>query len=177
MISKHYDGFSSRRIQRVITYVIPYCCISDSNAKTGDVSDSPLSIVPPHSKPQPNMNSTKTTPDTCDATKGQTICRPSEWQDVARFFLLNYGLHVFTVFLPPGTSGGSAIREYLMSLVVPIYGITRSFRAIFNFPRRQLNQLDTALMSGALCMVIPGDGQTPGVKCGPNLEWSVWNAC
>lgn len=122
------------------------------------------------------MNSTEMIPDTYDATKGQTICRPSQWQDVARFFLLNYGLHVFTVFLPPGTSGLGALREYLMSLAVPIYGITRSGRAIFDFARRQPNQLDTALLSGALCMVVPGDdGTTAGVRCrSTTRELSVW---
>lgn len=125
-------------------------------------SQQPLSIDPRFSKQQPNMNSTETTPDTFDATKGQTICRASEWQDVARFFLLNYGLHVFTVFLPPGTSGPSALREYVMSLIIPIYGIARSCRAIFNCARRERSQLDTALMSGALCMVVPVS--TTGVK-------------
>lgn len=116
------------------------------------------------------MNLTQTTPDTYDATKGQTICRASEWQDVARFFLLNYGLHVFTVFLPPGTSGPSAVREYVMSLLVPIYGITRSCRAIFTCARRARNPLETALLSGALCMVVPADESTPRVQCSTQRE-------
>lgn len=120
------------------------------------------------------MNLTQTTPGTYDATKGQTICRASEWQDVAKFFLLNYGLHVFTVFLPPGTSGPSAVRESLMSLVVPVYGITRSCRAIFTCARRARNQLDTALMSGALCMVVPADGSPTRVRCSTRRAWRVW---
>lgn len=119
------------------------------------------------------MNSTETAPDTYDATKGETICRASDWQDVARFFLLNYGLHVFTVFLPPGTSGPSALLEYAMSLMVPLYGVTRSCRVIFNFARRERSQLNTALMSGALCMVVPGS--TTGVRCSTLREWRVWN--
>lgn len=135
------------------------------------VSNQPLSAHRPLiSKRQQNMNLTQTTPDQYDATKGQTICRASEWQDVARFFLLNYGLHVFTVFLPPGTSGPGAVRECVMSLIVPIYGIIRSCRAIFTCARRARNQLDTALLSGALCMVVPGDESTPGVRCSTQRE-------
>lgn len=108
------------------------------------------------------MNSTNITPDTIDAAKGQTICRDSDWQDVARFFFLNYGLHVFTVLLTPGQSGPGTIRELFLSLTIPIYGITEACEAILNCPRRQPDQLHTALKSSALCMVIPGDWTTKG---------------
>lgn len=118
------------------------------------------------------MDWTKTTHDTYDATKGQTICRPSEWQDVARFFLLNYGLHAFTIFLSPGTSGGSAVQQYAMSMLAPIYGVTGACRAIFVCARLQSNELQTALMSGALCMVVPRS--TKGVMYGTQREWRVW---
>lgn len=99
------------------------------------------------------MNSTAT----ILAVKGDTVCRDSDWQDVARFFALNYGLHIFTVHLLPGISPANTLFEYVLSLVIPIYGVTEAAESILNCARRQPDQLHTALKAGALCMVVPGE--------------------
>lgn len=118
------------------------------------------------------MNRTETAPDTYHATKDQTICRTSEWKDVARFFLLNYGLHVFTVFLTPGISTPGTLREYCLSLLIPVYGITEACEAILNCARRERDELQTALKAGALCMVIPGDERSKGKMCSAQRGYS-----
>lgn len=95
--------------------------------------------------------------DPLNVTRGQTVCRPSGWLDVAQFFILNYGLHVFTINLSPGRSNLNTLSDYIISLVVPVYGVGEATEAILNCARRQPDQLLTAQKAGALCMVVPWD--------------------
>lgn len=94
--------------------------------------------------------------DPLNVTKGQTVCRPSGWLDVAQFFIVNYGLHVFTINLSPSSSNLNTLRDYIVSLAVPVYGVNEAIDIILNCARRQPDQLLTAQRAGALCMVVPG---------------------
>lgn len=101
------------------------------------------------------MNSTDTSSSVVDVTKGQTVCRDSGWQDVARFFLLNYGLHVFTILLWPGISARDGLLPRITSLINPLVGILLAIDAIMGLAQREPDDLHAALKADALCMVVP----------------------
>ncbi|KAF8426956.1 hypothetical protein EV426DRAFT_590952 [Tirmania nivea] len=89
------------------------------------------------------------------ANAGQLVCRPSAWTDIAKFFLLNYGLHAVTVITPPGTRPIGTIFTILTAVFIPCWGI---LTALDKFERgagrkRGASELDIAHSAGALCMV------------------------
>lgn len=92
---------------------------------------------------------------TINAIKGQTVCRPSDWFDVARFFVFNYGLHVFTINFVPGSGALDILLNCSLSLVIPVCGVMDACDSILNCARREPDQLRTALKAGGLAMVIP----------------------
>lgn len=95
------------------------------------------------------------TANVIQAEVGQLICRPSAWTDIARFFLLNYGLHAVTVITPPGTRRMGSMFTILAAVFIPFWGV---LTALDKFERgagrtRGASHLDIAHRAGALCMV------------------------
>lgn len=107
------------------------------------------------------------------AVKGDTVCRDSGWLDVVRFFVLNYGLHVFTVRLPPGASVRNTALSYIGSLVIPIYGVCTACGLILNYVWRGRGQLHMALEAGALCMVVPLEYKNEDPEYSTLCGWNV----
>lgn len=87
--------------------------------------------------------------------KGQTVCSPTTWTDVARFFAFNYGLHVFTVVSSPGSGGVRTIITSIFALLMPFTGILTAIEVIFRWRPKRLDDLHTAQRAGALCMLVP----------------------
>lgn len=88
-----------------------------------------------------------------DRKKGEIICRPTEWADVAKFFLFNYGLHAFTVLLEPGSGILQSMTTAIASILMPYAGMSRAFLAIALSMIPTANPLEKAKY--ALCMVVP----------------------
>lgn len=99
------------------------------------------------------MNSSASTGD---AFRGQTICRPTDWMDILKFFFLNYGLHALTVITEPGDTGFIVFSRSLLAVFLPMTGAIRALDAIFQYARGEKDPLTVALGSSALCMVRPG---------------------
>lgn len=96
-------------------------------------------------------------PDTKAIVKGDYLCRPTEWVDVAKFFLLNYGLHALTVLPNPGSNTLQTVILSVATMLLPFIGTVRGINAVYRLARSEPNSLRTALYSGALCMVLlPG---------------------
>lgn len=91
-----------------------------------------------------------------DGFKGQTICRPTDWMDILKFFFLNYGLHALTVLTEPGDTSFVLVSRSLLALFLPMTGALRALDVIFAYARGEKDPLTVALSSGALCMVRPG---------------------
>lgn len=90
-----------------------------------------------------------------DGTKGQTVCRSAVWTDVLKFFLFNYGLHVFTVLSAPGSGPTTEFVNAVTALLLPFSGTITAASIIYNFARGKSGDLKTAQAAGALCMVVP----------------------
>ncbi|KAF8244434.1 hypothetical protein K440DRAFT_636103 [Wilcoxina mikolae CBS 423.85] len=60
-------------------------------------------------------------PRITSASQGDVYCRPANWIDVVKFFLLNYGLHAVTVLTDPGS--GALVTSIAITQVVltPLY--------------------------------------------------------
>lgn len=87
-------------------------------------------------------------------TKGQEVCRPADWTDVAKFFVFNYGLHALTVLSAPGAGIAEMVINTIVAIVLPFTGTYKAITAIYRFARSGPNPLKTAQKSGALCMVV-----------------------
>lgn len=88
-------------------------------------------------------------------TKGQVVCRPTVWTDVLKFFLFNYGLHVFTVLSAPGSGPTTEFVNAVTALLLPFSGTITAVNVIYHFARGETGDLKTAHKAGALCMVVP----------------------
>lgn len=88
-------------------------------------------------------------------TKGQTICRPTTWLDVLKFFIFNYGLHALTVVSAPGSKSIPTAIRTLSALLLPFSGTLTALDVIHRFARGQSGDLQTAHRAGALCMFLP----------------------
>lgn len=88
-------------------------------------------------------------------TKGQTICRPSTWVDVLKFFVFNYGLHVLTIVSAPGGKAVPNMIRSLGALLLPFSGTFTALDVIHRFARGKSGDLQTAHKAGALCMFLP----------------------
>lgn len=88
-------------------------------------------------------------------TKGQTICRNAVWSDVLKFFLFNYGLHVFTVLAAPGSGRVTRFVNAVTAVLLPYSGIVTAASIMYHFARGESDELQAAHKAGALCMVVP----------------------
>lgn len=89
-------------------------------------------------------------------TKGEMVCWPATFADIARFFAFNYGLHVFTMISAPGSGVINNIVTAIITLFMPFSGILLALRVISDrFKRGFLDDLHTAHRAGALCMAVP----------------------
>lgn len=61
--------------------------------------------------------------------------------------------------LTPGGNKATTIAGRLIGLLMPFYGHVIASKAITTFSWREPDELRTALMADALCMVVPGDPQ------------------
>lgn len=93
--------------------------------------------------------------------KGDTICRSTDWTDIAKFFLLNYGLHALTVVSAPGATRLTATIAAVVSICMPSYGVAAALAVLTSLTIRKETELETALRARALCMVIPSEYVTP----------------
>lgn len=87
--------------------------------------------------------------------KGQTVCIPTTWTDIAKFFAFNYGLHVFTVISAPGSGGIQTVITCIFALLMPFTGVLTALEVIFRWRPKRLDDLHTAHRAGALCMLVP----------------------
>jgi hypothetical protein len=92
---------------------------------------------------------------TITANAGDVVCRSVGWMDVVKFFILNYGLHAFTVVSTPGDSTLPKIVTVLGALLLPFSGVMAAFEVIFRFKFGRLDSLNAAQEAGALCMIVP----------------------
>lgn len=90
-----------------------------------------------------------------DGIKGQMVCRAAVWTDVLKFFLFNYGLHVFTVLSAPGSGPTTEFVNAITAILLPFSGTITAVNVIYNFARGKSGDLQTAQAAGALCMVVP----------------------
>lgn len=95
------------------------------------------------------------TPKFIPGIRGQIVCRPSDWVDVLKFFVFNYGLHVLTIVTIPGGKAVPYIIRSLGALLLPFSGTFTALDVIHRFARGQSGDLATAHRAGALCMFLP----------------------
>ncbi|KAF8243690.1 hypothetical protein K440DRAFT_636887 [Wilcoxina mikolae CBS 423.85] len=104
------------------------------------------------------------------ARKGETFCRPTEWPDVAKFFLFNYGLHAFTVLLEPGSGLLQTMLTVIASLLLPYAGMSRALAVILRRGISAKNPLERAAHASALCMLLPlPENEKPWGTISPTL--------
>ncbi|KAK1756692.1 hypothetical protein QBC47DRAFT_400327 [Echria macrotheca] len=82
------------------------------------------------------------------------LCEPVKWDDILKFFLVNYMTHAFTVVTPPAATMFEKIVIVLMALFLPATGAMRAFMATVTRPNKEKNPLKRARLCGALCMVV-----------------------
>jgi hypothetical protein len=83
------------------------------------------------------------------------ICRPAVWMDIVKFFVLNYGLHAFTILSRPGAGALVTIIDGITAIVLPFHGTASAIFKLFQFSIFKKDKLARALDAGALCMVVP----------------------
>lgn len=87
---------------------------------------------------------------------GQRVyCRPALWTDVAKFFILNYGLHAFTVVSRPGAGPLITMVDSLSAILLPLSSTRSAIVKLSRFSILKKNNLATAADAGALCMLVP----------------------
>lgn len=87
--------------------------------------------------------------------KGDVICRPSHWSDVAMFFLANYALHAFTVLTDPGSGAFITMCDCVRAILLPYTGSVKALIYISEFAIGGKTTLERAKRARALCMVVP----------------------
>jgi len=91
----------------------------------------------------------------------QLICTPATWQTVILFFLLNYGVHAFTVKSFPGETGYTTAGWMLAALLLPFSGITKGCFCIAGAKVPGESDLHHAHRTRALCTVIRTEDWKP----------------
>jgi hypothetical protein len=94
-------------------------------------------------------------PQTVSASKGDIFCRPANEIDVAKFFLLNYGLHALTVITEPGSGALLTTVAIMQALLSPYLGMVKALQIIARFARFRGPPLQQAHYAKALCMAVP----------------------
>lgn len=87
--------------------------------------------------------------------RGSKVCRPADWMDVMTFFVVNFGLHALTVITAPGDSPFRCAQLILMAIIAPFSGIVPACDKLQRMAGLGQNDLEMALMSEALCMLVP----------------------
>ncbi|KAF2011906.1 hypothetical protein BU24DRAFT_352709, partial [Aaosphaeria arxii CBS 175.79] len=82
------------------------------------------------------------------------ICTPTEWTDLAGFYLFNYVAHAATVLTRPGERSLDFGATVLGSLLSPALGLYRGIEAIFSGAVFSKDHLRKAAKSSTLCCVV-----------------------
>ncbi|MCJ1431033.1 hypothetical protein MMC27_000383 [Xylographa pallens] len=133
---------------------------------------------------QPLINITIIAPQgTNDHGDPHLLCTPSQWSDVATFFLANYVAHAATVKFVPGESTISTALAVIWALFFPTSGTMRGLKAIWQRAVFSGSAIDKASRAGALCMVVRAHDWEPrngdliqGVRLDKKQELS-WEVC
>ena len=97
------------------------------------------------------------------------LCTPTQWNDIAAFFLANFVTHAATVKSVPGESAIASFWRVVFALLFPASGIITALSAIYHGAVFADTPLQTATRARALCMVVrtaewkPRDGDV--VEC------------
>ncbi|KAF8243939.1 hypothetical protein K440DRAFT_636656 [Wilcoxina mikolae CBS 423.85] len=89
------------------------------------------------------------------ASKGDLVCRPANNLDVAKFFLLNYGLHALTVITDPGSGALTTTMTVIQAVLSPYAGMARALWAITCCARFLGSPQQQTHYAQALCMAAP----------------------
>ena len=130
------------------------------------------------------INITITAPQgTNDHGDPHLLCTPSQWSDVATFFLANYVAHAATVKFVPGESTISTALAVIWALFFPTSGTMRGLKAIWQRAVFSGSAIDKASRAGALCMVVRAHDWKPrngdliqGLRLDPQQEL-LWDVC
>ncbi|MCJ1401530.1 hypothetical protein MMC11_004745 [Xylographa trunciseda] len=130
------------------------------------------------------INITITAPQgTNDHGDPHLLCTPSQWSDVATFFLANYVAHAATVQFVPGESTLSTALAVVWALFFPTSGTMRGLKAIWQRAVFSGSALDKASRAGALCMVVRSHEWKPrsgdiveGLRPAPQRDL-LWEVC
>ena len=118
-----------------------------------------LAVIPmAHSAPTGPSSSENVTISVPDGTTNhgdpRVLCTPSQWTDVATFFLANFFAHVATVKSRPGEPALRGFLSMLLALFFPTSGVKRGLDAIFCHAIIEGSPLQRAKKARALCEVI-----------------------
>jgi hypothetical protein len=100
-------------------------------------------------------------PDTSNHNTPGLLCTPTGWTDVAAFFLFNYVAHAATVLMLPGERSFDYAASVVGSLLFPALGLYRGVEAILSGALSSKNDLEKAVKSGALCMLVRSPDWSP----------------
>jgi len=89
-----------------------------------------------------------------DHSNPKLLCTPTQWTDIATFFLANYVAHAATVKSVPGESPMSVALTVIVALVFPTSGIIRALGATYQCAVFADTPLKTAARAKALCTVV-----------------------
>lgn len=87
--------------------------------------------------------------------KGDVVCRPGDWIDVAKFFLFNFVVHAVTVVNAPGAKPLRSMNASLTAILLPFSGAYRAFQSMAFYRWQKEDDLHIALRAQALCTPIP----------------------
>ena len=94
----------------------------------------------------------------------ESFCTPATWIDIASFLLFNFVAHGATVVPYPGeTTLRMTLRNAVVAIVSPTYGVIRAFNFIMRLPLLMAkgDDLKMAARSGALCMLVRSSSWKP----------------
>lgn len=69
--------------------------------------------------------------DVFQVDQDNLICIPARWTTVARFFVLNYAAHAFTIWSRPGEATIEKIFAMALAFFFPVSGLGRGIDAIY----------------------------------------------
>lgn len=105
-----------------------------------------------------------------EGQKGDTICRPGDWLDVARFFLFNFVVHALTVVNTPGAKTLRSAHTSFTAILLPFSGAYRAFQSMAFYRWAKEDDLHIALRAQALCTTIPSEHHPTGHVLFPALN-------
>lgn len=102
--------------------------------------------------------------------KGDVVCRPGDWMDVAKFFLFNFLVHAVTVVNAPGAKTLRSVNTSLTAILLPFSGAYRAFQSMAFYRWAKEDDLHIALRAQALCTTIPSEHHPTGHVLFPSLN-------